>query len=147
MTRQTTLNARSHAQCELCHAETTLAIYEVTPTDGSADRTIFICPVCIAQIEDTNNLSHWHCLQEAVWSPLPAVQVTAYRILKNIAGQATWAQDLLDSVYLDPEIQIWADAVSASAADTDDVVKDSNGSLLPRGGAVWQLVGLITRRS
>jgi protein PhnA len=56
-----------------------------------------------------DNVNHWHCLNETMWSQEPAVQVMAYRILKSIASEG-WPQDMLDMLYLEPEVQEWAEA-------------------------------------
>jgi protein PhnA len=38
-----------------------------------------------------------------MWNPEPAVQVTAWRVLKKLSETESWAQDLLDMLYLEPE--------------------------------------------
>jgi protein PhnA len=52
----------------------------------------------------------WQCLVEAVWSEMPAVQVVAWRMLKELAKREDWARESLDEVFLDPEVEAWAKA-------------------------------------
>jgi protein PhnA len=66
-----------------------------------------------------------------MWSTEPAVQVMAYRLLTQLGKQ-----DLLDMLYLEPEVQEWAEAGLADASDEAPVVRDSNGNLLAEGDSV-----------
>jgi protein PhnA len=50
----------------------------------------------------------WQCLAETVWSDMPAVQVTAWRMLRELAKREDWAREALDGVFLDPAIEDWA---------------------------------------
>ena len=49
----------------------------------------------------------WRCLENSMWSQIPAVQVLAIRLLRR--HPAPWARETLESVYLDPEVAAWAD--------------------------------------
>jgi protein PhnA len=71
-----------------------------------------------------------------MWSEIPAVQVTAYRVLKQIADEG-WPQDLLDMLYLDDETKEWAESIFKES-ESDDVIptKDSNGAILNSGDNV-----------
>jgi len=123
---------RSGGVCELCSSTDSLSGYEVSPSDGSADQSILLCKICKSQIEnpDTIDKNHWRCLNDTMWSQEPAVQVMAYRLLKKID-----AQDLLAMLYLEPEVQIWADSVN-DEENTQVIVKDSNGNTLDAGDSV-----------
>ena len=68
-----------------------------------------------------------------MWSPVPAVQVVSYRMLKHFESE-TWAQDLLAMLYLDDELIQWAEAklVAEDKAPTLDV----NGTALAMGDTV-----------
>lgn len=132
------LARRSKSRCELCDANTALAAYEVPPVPESPqlETTLFLCEDCLRQIEKPETLdpNHWYGLQEKVWSEHPVVQVMAWRILQHLK-QETWAQDLLDQLYLDDETLHWAQqgvAVSGSGTKTFD----SNGTELQEGDDV-----------
>ncbi len=127
------LEARSGGVCELCGGNEELEVYEVEPADGSADRSILICSTCRGLIDNpqSDNPNHWRCLNESMWSPHPAVQVTAYRILKSIASEG-WPQELLDMIYLEPEVLEWAE----SGSEEREPTLDSNGTILNEGDSV-----------
>ena len=127
------LKTRSGEKCELCGGSEELEVYEVEPADGSAEKAILICSICRDLINDpgSENPNHWRCLNESMWSPHPAVQVTAYRILKSIASEG-WPQELLDMIYLEPEVQEWAD----SGSEEPEPTLDSNGAVLKEGDSV-----------
>lgn len=141
MTTETQLRQRAEDKCELCGATDGLAVLPVGPdSDGSADKAVLACETCASQIDGTKELdaTHWHCLNESAWSQVPAVQVTAWRLLNRLSGE-TWAADLLDMLYLDEETLAWAQAgASEAAADDGDAVvhKDTHGAVLAAGDTV-----------
>jgi protein PhnA len=141
MTTETDLRARAEDKCELCGTAEGLAVLAVGPdSDDSADKSILACATCSAQIDGSADLdaSHWHCLNESAWSQVPAVQVTAWRMLNRLSSE-TWAADLLEMLYLDEETLAWAQAgaPAASADDEDAVVhKDTYGAVLTAGDTV-----------
>ncbi|WP_201352715.1 PhnA domain-containing protein [Hydrogenimonas urashimensis] len=137
MSVKDTLMARSGGRCELCGSEKELSVLEVQPSDGSAEKSILVCRVCREQIEDPSEMdpNHWHCLNESMWSTEPAVQVTAYRLLKRLAPTEGWAQDLLDMLYLEPEVQAWAEAEEQGVPEREPT-RDSNGTILQEGDSV-----------
>ncbi|MDX1809170.1 MAG: PhnA domain-containing protein [Sulfurospirillaceae bacterium] len=130
------LIARSNSSCELCGEKSDLSVYEVPPSDGSAEQSILVCSTCKGQIENPESIdaNHWRCLNESMWSTVPVVQVMAYRMLKRIAHEG-WPQDLLDMLYLDEEIQKWA-LVDEKSEDKNIIHKDSNGVTLQNGDTV-----------
>jgi protein PhnA len=132
------LMARSGGKCELCGSTEDLTVLEVSPSDGSAEKSILVCRTCREQIENPDKMdpNHWHCLNESMWSTEPAVQVMAYRILKRLAPTHGWAQDLLDMLYLEPEVQAWADAEESGGAEEREPTRDSNGTVLNEGDSV-----------
>ena len=87
------LNSRSGGVCELCGSQEGLTAYEVSPSDGSIDKTILVCEKCHQELQNMDNLdeTHWHCLNDSMWSEVDAVKVVAYRLLKKLKKQ-----DLLD---------------------------------------------------
>jgi protein PhnA len=139
MSTEKALHARSESKCELCAATEDLGVYEVPPSSGAgADRSVLICGTCREQVETPEkvDLNHWRCLNDSMWSQVPAVQVMAWRMLKRLSSEG-WPQDLLDMLYLDEETQAWAQA-SGEEQGAEDAVKhiDSNGVVLEAGDTV-----------
>lgn len=129
---------RSQHKCELCGSEESLSSYEVPPSDGSDEQSIVVCATCKDQIEapETMDANHWRCLNDSMWSQVPAVQVMAYRLLHALRAEG-WPQDLLDMMYMEDDTKQWADAGLADESDDDGIVhKDSNGTILNEGDDV-----------
>ena len=126
------LMARSSGVCELCGSTENLASYEVSPSDGSSAQSVLLCKTCREQIDDPEKVdtNHWRCLNESMWSQEPAVQVMAYRMLKRLGEQ-----DQIEMLYMEPEVQEWADAEADNESE-EIVVLDSNGSRLEAGDSV-----------
>ncbi len=139
MSTEKALHARSESKCELCGATESLGVYEVPPSsDGSADECALICETCREQIENPEKVDvyHWRCLNDSMWSQVPAVQVMAWRMLKRLSTEG-WPQDLLDMLYLDEGTQAWAEATGEEKSDEDAVKHfDSNGVVLEAGDTV-----------
>ncbi len=132
------LQTRAESKCELCGAEEGLGIYDVPPTsDGSADQAVLICGICRTQIEDPTkaDANHWRCLNDSMWTPVPAVQVMAWRMLDRLRGEG-WPQDLLDMLYLEEDVMAWAQEVGAESEDDSIRHLDSNGAVLQAGDTV-----------
>ena len=134
------LNARSNSACELCTSTNELRAYEVAPApnNGRLEDYIFICETCHNQIEnpETADANHWRCLNDSMWSEVPAVQVMAWRMLQRLRAEG-WPQDLLDMLYLEEETLNWAKA-TGEGEDKEDVQihKDCNGVALTMGDSV-----------
>ncbi len=119
---------RSEGKCELCGSSDGLRAFTVIPRTDE----IGICAHCATDIEgsEIKDPNHWRCLTESMWSQVTAVQVMAYRILRRLSSQG-WAQDLLGMMYLDEDMQDWADAGGSAV-----VHLDSNGHVLQQGDSV-----------
>lgn len=133
------LQTRSGSKCELCGATDELKVYEVPPTaKGKADECVLICDTCLTQIENPEKMepNHWRCLNDSMWSPVPAVQVMAWRLLHRLKSE-DWSHDLLDMLYLDEETLAWAQSTGEGMAE-EDIVRhlDSNGVQLQAGDTV-----------
>jgi protein PhnA len=140
MTTEQTLQTRSNSQCELCGATDSLSVYEIPPdSDGSADQSLLLCATCRSQIEDpeTVDVNHWRCLNDSMWSQVPAVQVMAWRMLTRLSAEG-WPQELLDMLYLDDDTLAWAkaDGTGNSSEEDDEVHKDCHGAILESGDTV-----------
>lgn len=105
---------RSRSRCELCEKSgVRLEVYELPPLadEPFVNGCIFICEGCRKQIADPKKMipSHWRCLNNALYSEVPAVQVMSFRLLRRLATQGErWAEELLEHAYLDPELEEWA---------------------------------------
>lgn len=126
--------------CVLCAAP------DATPVSLSpGDDVALLCPVCAAALAgDITPGPRWRCLGDAVWSEDAATQIAAWRLLQALPGEA-WAVDLLDSVYLDPEVLARASASEALAAVVEH--RDSNGVLLAAGDTVTLIKDLPVKGS
>jgi protein PhnA len=136
-----TLQIRSESTCELCAATDALHVYPVPPHAGdNPDECILVCNTCEQQIENPENMdaNHWRCLNDSMWSQVPAVQVMAWRMLTRLRAEG-WPQDLLDMLYLDEQTLSWAQA-SGEGGDQNGEAEikhmDSNGAQLAAGDTV-----------
>ncbi len=133
------LHTRSESKCELCAATEDLKIVIVAPaTEEKIDHCILACSTCINQMEDgaTMDANHWRCLNDSMWSNVPAVQVVAWRMLNRLKAEG-WPQDLLDMLYLDEDTKKWAES-TGEGIDEEDKIRhiDSNGAILSNGDTV-----------
>jgi len=105
---------RSRSHCELCERNgIRLEAYELPPLEEEpyVDGCIFICDGCRKQVLEPKRMipSYWRCLNNTIWSEVPAVQVMSVRLLRRLAAKNEhWASELLEHVYLDPELDEWA---------------------------------------
>lgn len=140
MSLEQTLLQRCEGKCELCTSTDELAVVAVAPSDGSAEQSVMLCVTCRGQIGAGASLdaNHWRCLNDSMWSQVPAVQVMAWRQLKALADSGEiWAAELLDMLYLDEATQAWAEAGGAAGAGDDAApTLDSNGAVLLAGDTV-----------
>ncbi len=109
------LARRAKSKCELTGVSgVPLRAYEIPPipADPELDRTLLVSEACHAVLERPKSLSgqEWRCLAETVWAELPAIQVASWRMLSVLALKEDWAREVLDGVFLDPEVQAWADS-------------------------------------
>lgn len=131
---QESVKDRADNACELCKSTNGLDVFFVPESpDETAQSAILACDMCVAQITGSSELDtpHLRCLNDAVWSPTPAVQVISYRLLHKLSAEG-WAQDLLDMVYLDDDTKQWAQA----GLIEQDATVDCNGTPLHAGDNV-----------
>lgn len=133
------LHDRCKSKCELCEETENLGVYEVPPgPNTSADECVLICKTCREQIENPEkvDIHHWRCLNDSMWSQIPAVQVEAWRMLTRLRTEG-WPQDLLDMLYLDEETLTWARATGEGETDNDEDKRiDCNGVVLKAGDTI-----------
>ena len=138
MTIDQILLERAGNACELCEAPPPLSAYEVGPETGApAETTVVLCDTCKTQIDGKPDSDHWQCLSTSMWSQVPAVQVLAWRMLSRLSSE-TWAQDLLDMMYLDESLTEWAAAgLPEKSEDLErEPTRDSNGTELNEGDTI-----------
>lgn len=130
--------------CELCTAENEISIYEVQPKLDEFENSINICGKCTREMDLHANfdVNHWRCLNGSMWSENPAVQVVAWRMLKNLNSEG-WAQDLFDQMYLTEDVEAWASALNSDSGNI--VIKDSNGTQLAEGDSVTLIKDLVVK--
>jgi len=145
MNISTALETRSESKCELCSATNDLTEHTVPPKNSDKpEDQIVVCSTCLAQIEETSPIdtNHFRCLNESMWSTVPAVQVQSYRLLKKLESEG-WAQDALGMMYLDDATLEWAQA----GGDAKVLHKDSNGNILENGDTVTLIQDLNVKGS
>lgn len=139
---------RCNSQCELCTGTENLSAVSVPPdASGRAERHVMACSTCTAQIRQESSMdeNHWRCLNDSMWSEVPAVQVLSWRILNRLS-EASWARDLIDMLYLDEDAMAWARAVSDDAEEDASVKHvDSHGGALEAGDTVTLIKDLVVK--
>ena len=141
MSLETQLAERSGSVCELCGSTVGLGAFEVPPkSDGSANQSVLACEVCRPQLDGTGSpdANHWRCLNESIWSTVPAVQVVSWRMLHRLPSES-WARELLETAYLDDDVLKWAQSGLPTTPDDEDAqvpTVDSNGTVLQTGDSV-----------
>lgn len=146
MTVEQTLLDRSDSKCELCTSTNNLTVYSIPPnSDESSDQSILLCDSCLGQIvnPETIEANHWRCLNDSMWTPVPAVQVMAWRQLNALKSEG-WAQDLLEMLYLEDDVKAWAEAGIADA-EAEEATIDSNGTTLNAGDTVTLIKDLVVK--
>jgi protein PhnA len=133
------LQKRSAGKCEICGSEQDGMAYAVPFSAGNkVEHHVWICKTCHAQIADPTLADpiHWRCLQESIWSEIPAVKVVSWRMLHKVQ-QMDGMSDLLDMAYLDDETLDWAKASGdGKIIDEADLHKDCFGAILQSGDNV-----------
>jgi protein PhnA len=130
----TKLVERCEGKCEICTSDNNVREFIVAPKTGdSIEDMVVLCDTCHSQIEkpETMEANHWRCLNESMWSTVPAVQVLSYRMLDILGTSNPWASDLLNTMYLDDQTMEWAQFDASS-----DKHMDSNGKLLEKGDSI-----------
>ena len=140
MSLEQELMQRSSSQCELCTSKDDLNIYAVPNSPAGVEQHILICETCKTQIEDPEKVepNHWRCLNDSMWSPVPAVQVMAWRMLNRLKSEG-WPQDLLDMMYMEEDIKEWAAAGQTAEAGAGAI----GSSMVAKRGTAVRKVSLV----
>lgn len=130
------LRERAGNKCELCANTNELLAYRLPPKkEEDIGNFILVCSKCSHQLSNQDSLdsNHLRCLNDSMWSQVPAVQVVVWRLLNGLKSEG-WSQDLLDMMYMDDSTLTWA----KSGLHDPDAIKhvDSNGVILEAGDTV-----------
>lgn len=140
---------RSDSKCELCTSGEDLSVFEVPDSPADAEKHILICATCREQIEDPEKTdpNHWRCLNDSMWSPVPAVQVMSWRMLNRLKSEG-WPQNLLDMIYMEDNLKAWAVAGQGNPERNGGIIhKDSNGVTIDAGDTVVLIKDLNVKGS
>ncbi len=141
MSIEATLLDRCQSQCELCTSTANLIAFPVPPHSHiTVDTAIMVCDKCHSEIDAPEDINHWRCLNDSMWSQVPAVQVTAWRQLTRLNSES-WAQDALDMMYMEEDQMTWA----MTGMSDDDKTLDCNGVELKKGDDVTVIKDLPVR--
>ncbi len=139
MSVEITLRARGNNQCELCKSENNLTVYDVPPhPEQRMEDSLLVCEKCNLQLTKKEELDskHWSCLNESMWSEVPAVLVVTWRMLNRLRDES-WAADAIDQMFFDEPTLAWAkttgDHENSSAVELH---RDCNGNQLHDGDNV-----------
>tara|TARA_R110002167_G_scaffold216613_1_gene421405 strand:+ start:655 stop:1146 length:492 start_codon:yes stop_codon:yes gene_type:complete len=115
-------------------------------SDNDAEKCVMSCSECHTQLNNAESVdvNHWRCLNDSMWSQVPAVQVLAYRMLHQLRSES-WPQELLETLYLDDETKAWAEAGIVSNDDSEPPTLDSNGTQLSDGDNVTLIKDLVVK--
>ena len=127
--------------CVLCAAPDA-SLVSLPPAEDVAA----CCSICAAALSGTITPGpRWRCLDDAIWATEAATQIAAYRLLQALKQEA-WAADVLDSVYLEPEVLARAEA-GLAAPDAAILHRDRNGAVLAAGDSVVLIKDLPVKGS
>ena len=148
MSLEKTLQERSGNKCECCEATGKLIVHEVTPKENGNDyENAYLCATCRDQILEKTEMdaNHWRCLNNCMWSEVPAVKVISWRMLNRLKSE-DWARDLLDMIYLEEDDLEWAKVTGEGMAEEDKIIhKDANGVVLTGGDNVVLIKDLVVK--
>lgn len=104
------LTRRAKSKCELCEATgVKLSVFEVPPVkeEPKVERCIFICDECIDKIERLKKAKEndFRFLSSSIWSEVPMVKAFSIYLLQAISGKFSWAEDMLEDLYMDEETE------------------------------------------
>ena len=147
MHNESDLIERCGNKCELCAATGELVTLSVDPVAVMETHTcVMICRTCDNQIQSPDSIepNHWRCLNDSVWSEVPAVQVVSWRMLNRLRSEG-WARDLVDTIDLSDDVLEWAAADSLDDATSETQTSDCNGTTLVKGDTVTLIKDLVVK--
>ncbi|WP_236974622.1 PhnA domain-containing protein [Membranihabitans maritimus] len=129
---------RSGNRCEISGKNGALKVYTLPPADeGNEENSILIDENYLNQMLGNTDINpvDWQCLNESIWSTIPAIQVLSWRMLQKLRSES-WALNLLDMAYLDEETLQWAKEGQEEAPNGSAKHLDCNGAELQTGDTV-----------
>lgn len=130
------LRERAEDKCELCASIDKLSSYRLPPREEEdISNYILVCSKCADQLANQDQLdgNHLRCLNDSMWSEVPAVKVVVWRLLTGLKSEG-WSQDLIDMMYLPDADLVWAKSGLYDPHQIKHV--DSNGASLESGDTV-----------
>lgn len=127
---------RSQNKCELSGAEDASNIVVVPPkTEESLDNCIVVSDACFKDIQSNSisDVNVWRGLNDSMWSTVAPVQVMSAIMLNRLSSE-TWAQELLDMLYLEEDNEKWLQ--QALVDENKEPTLDANGVALSAGDNV-----------
>src|SRR5690606_27957958 len=84
-----------------------------------------------------NKSDYWKCLEKSIWTDSEVVKTYVYAILK-IFEKDTWAQELIEQIYLNEEELKFVSQIKIPLQEfsTNVITRDSHGSELHDGDSV-----------
>lgn len=146
MSIESTLRSRSGSICELCSATDGLTVHELPGGPGGEDSALMACATCAGQLAapETVDANHWRCLNDSMWSTVPAVQVVAWQMLNRLKGEG-WPADLIDMMYMEEETRNWAESLVEKDGKAKHI--DAHGNVLSSGDTVTIIKSLDVKGS
>ena len=150
MSLEKEIQQRSDSTCELCGNKENLGIYTFEDFPGEEiDGSFMVCSVCKEQFENPEKAepNHWRCLNDSMWSSVPAVQVAAWQMLNYLKAEG-WPQDLLEMMYMEDELKAFAQkGINKKEASAETLHRDSNGAVIEAGDTVVLIKDLNVKGS
>ena len=102
------LTRRSKSKCELCeNTGVSLSVFEIPPVkeEPEMERCIFICEECKIKLERINKAKEndFRFLNNSIWSEVEIIRAFSIVLLKEMAKKYTWAEQVLEDLYIDEE--------------------------------------------
>ncbi|MHA4990421.1 PhnA protein [Cetobacterium somerae] len=100
------LTRRAKSKCELCEATSvSLSVFEVPPVkeEPEVERCIFICDECRDKLERVKKAKEndFRFLSNSMWSEVDMVRALSIVLLKEMSKKYSWAEVILDDLYID----------------------------------------------
>lgn len=97
---------------------------------------MLLCAQCRVQLSAGQPLdsTYWLCLNNSMWSQVPAVQAQAWRILSALT-HVDWCREALEVLYLDDSTLEWAQQTTTESP-AEPAHQDANGAALADGDRV-----------
>ena len=131
MMRWDELMDRAGSACEFCGVAD-----ELVSVDVPSEDQVLLCPDCRGEV--VVPAAHWRCLEGAMWSIEPSVQIAVWRKLSEI--DEMWATDARESMIMEPEVMARAEATALMVEHFDN-----NGMRLEHGDTVVLVKDLVVK--